>query len=461
MNLFTRLFKPKETKNFPLNVLGSNQTYYYETGNAILPNTALKYYNCISAISTGIDLIAEEIENIHPVIFDKQEKKFLDDKESANDPILKLLNFPNSDVTRSEFFGQIARYFGITGNVFIGATGNINKPPLELLNINPILIRIEKSSVDTFPEKYIFTPDTTKNFVFMREEKNGRLIFISNNEQQQLWHIRGFNTSTGQSGLWARPKLNAIFLEIEQFNNANIHNLSFLEKGMRPSAVITSETDFTQDQRDSIREQFIGSHSGADNAGALFFLDGGKFNVAQLSQNMKDMDFRGLRADMKIDIFNRLKVPLPLVTTENQKFDNMREAKLSLYDNAVLPLLNKILHELTLFLFPRFNRDINRFTLAFDPNDIQVLRERIRISNNEMKDILTKNELRNLENFDDQEGGDILYQPANLVPLGSNPLLQASPITPADKEKRINNLLRDQTLETGERVYPDMAIKKI
>lgn len=456
MDLFTRLFKPKEKKNSSVNVLAPNQTYYYATGNSVFPFTAITYYNCISAISTGIDLIAEEIENIHPVIFDKTEKKIIDD-----DPILDLLNFPNSDVTRSEFFGQIARYFAITGNVFIGATGNINRPPLELLNINPTLIRIEKSDIDTFPEKYIFTPDTTENFVFMRDEKKGRLIFISNNKQQQLWHIRGFNTATGQSGLWARPKLNAIFLEIEQFNNANIHNLSVLEKGARPSAIIGFETNLSQDQRDHLSQQFNVELVGARNAGGIFFADGGKFDVKQLSQNMKDMDFRGLRSDMKIDIYNRLKVPLPLVTTENQKFANMREAKLSLYDNAVLPLLNKILHELTLFLFPRFNRDINRFTLAFDPNDIPVLRERIRLSNNEMKDILTKNEQRNLENFDDQEGGDILYQPANFVPLGSNPLLQASPITPADKQKIINNLLRDQTLETGERVYPDMAIKNI
>jgi len=456
MNLFRNFFKPKKTKSIPLNVFPSNQTYYYATGNSVFPSTAIKYYNCISAISTGIDLIAEEIENIHPVIFDKLEKKIID-----QDPILDLLDFPNSDVTRSEFLGQIARYFSITGNVFIGATGNINRPPLELLNINPILIRIEKSSVDTFPEKYIFTPDTTENFVFMREEKNSRLIFISNNEQQQLWHIRGFNTSTGQSGLWARPKLNAIFLEIEQFNNANIHNLSVLEKGMRPSAFIGFETNLSQDQRDYLSQQFNDEHIGPSNAGGIFFGDGGKFSIAQLSQNMKDMDFRGLRSDMKIDIYNRLKVPLPLVTTENQKFDNMREAKLSLYDNAVLPLLNKILHELTLFLFPRFNRDIKRFTLAFDPNDIQVLRERIRISNNEMKDILTKNEQRNFENFDNQEGGDILYQAANLVPLGSNPLLQSSPITPETKQQMIDDFLLKQIYETGERVYPDMAIKKI
>jgi len=135
MKLFTRLFKPKEKKNSSVNVFSPNQTYYYATGNSVFPSTAIKYYNCISAISTGIDLIAEEIENINPVIFDKLEKKIIDD-----DPILDLLNFPNSDVTRSEFLGQIARYFGITGNVFIGATGNINKPPLVSLNNSKALV---------------------------------------------------------------------------------------------------------------------------------------------------------------------------------------------------------------------------------------------------------------------------------------------------------------------------------
>jgi len=226
-------------------------------------------------------------------------------------------------------------------------------------------------------------------------------------------------------------------------------------------AFVTSETSLTQDQRDSLREQLTQNYASSANAGRIFFADGGKFNVTELSKTMKDMDFRGLREDMKIDVFNRLKVPLPLVTTESQTFVNMREAKLSLYDNAVIPLLNLLLQELTLFLFPRYNLDTSQLMLAFNPLEIQALRQRIREENNEIKDIKTINEQRADEILNSQEGGDVIYQPVNLVPLGTSPLLQASPLTTEAKQKIIDNILLNQILETGERLYPEMAIKKI
>lgn len=469
MNLFTKFFKPKTVqktvqKSLGFNILVPNSAYFSNIGTTILPRKAIQYYDGVASISTAIDLIAEEIENIRILILNKNADKDTD-KFIDKHVLLDLLNHPNSDQTRREFLGQITHNYMITGNAFIGATGDINKPPLELISISPIEITIQGTTKDTFPEKYIYLTPGIGGVTFKRQEdKKNRLIFVSQNSngiEGQLWHIRGFNTETGLNGLWGKSKLNSIFLEIEQIDNANRHNLSFLEKGMRSSAFVTSETSLTQDQRDSLREQLTQNYAGADNAGRIFFADGGKFNVTELSKTMKDMDFRGLREDMKIDVFNRLKVPLPLVTTESQTFVNMREAKLSLYDNAVIPLLNLLLQELTLFLFPRYNLDTSQLMLAFNPLEIQALRQRIREENNEIKDIKTINEQRADEILDEQDGGDVIYQPVNLVPLGTNPLLQVSPLTTADKQKMIDSILLNQILETGERLYPDMAIKKI
>jgi hypothetical protein len=101
----------------------------------------------------------------------------------------------------------------------------------------------------------------------------------------------------------------------------------------------------------------------------------------------------------------------------------METAVLMLYDQSVLPLANTLFAGLSKFLLPRYKLDPKLFKITFNPDSITALMQR-RLNEIEQRvkmNIETKNELRALlPNRDDQKGGDILYQPANLVPLGTD-----------------------------------------
>ena len=116
-------------------------------------------------------------------------------------------------------------------------------------------------------------------------------------------------------------------------------------------------------------------------------------------------------------------VPLPLITTDAQTFDNYKEAKLALFDDAILPLADRVFAGLSAFLLPRYSLDSAKYQLTYDVDQITALVMR---RNNELKllkelDIFSDNEIRGrMSNTEDYEGGDIHYKLANLIPVGED-----------------------------------------
>lgn len=410
---------------------------------------ALNYYSIISSVSTSIDLIGDEFQSIKPLILDKKKKEFI-----LDNPLLNLLNMPNSDQTKTELLGSIVRFYTITGNAFLIATGEINREPLELYSTNPAYIDIQPSSQDQFPEYYMYNSNNI-NIKFSRIEKKGRFRFVNEANGFELWHIRDFNSNYGTQALWGQSRLNSIYLEMNQYLSSNIHNLSVLKEGVRSSGILTCEQKLNQDQYDKLISQLKSDHSGAVNAGKIFLLEGSKFDFKELSKSLKDMDFKDLMKEKEKTIYTRLKIPLPLVSTENQKFDNMFQAKLGLYDNTVIPLIEKIFKELDLFLMPRYNMNPNDFMLWFNIFDVQVLKERelLNIERLAKLNILTINELRALYAREKISGGDILYQPLNLVPLGTTEQISEAALNDSKKMLKLKEALKQIKYQNGNNVY--------
>lgn len=421
----------------------------YGAGYNIQSTLALIYYASVSVVSIAIDKICEEFEVIKPQLLEKKNEKLITDA-----PILDFLNHPNSDETGVQFMGEIGRSYKITGNSFIIATGPINRPPLELFAVKPYYITIQESSIDSFPQSYTYN-SSNQHIVFNRLEEGNRLRFVTDSREQELCHISAYNPGEAEK-LWGLSKLNSTYLEISQYIQSNQHNLNILRQGVRSSGILSYESELTQDQRDNIKGELQSDYAGSNNAGRVFVFDGGKVDFKELSQTLKDMDFKDLKKEIGNTVYVRLDVPLPLVSTDNQKFDNMAVAKLSLYDEAVMPLTDLIYLELSLFLFPRFKIDPNAFTLKYNIWDISVLRERelLNIEKLSKTNFLLINELRAMSGREPVDGGDVLYQPLNLVPLGTSATIvegDAKSVTLKNELKKIKYANGDDVYRVDER----------
>jgi hypothetical protein len=138
------------------------------------------------------------------------------------------------------------------------------------------------------------------------------------------------------------------------------------------------------------------------------------------------------------DLCNIYAVPVQLLNnTESATYNNMKEAKKALYQNCVIPELNKIRDELNRWLVPKFGE---KLFIDFDYSAIPELQE----ENEKVVDQLAKawwvtpNEKRSVMNYgvdDENTALDNYYIPANLLPIETNEMPIPDPIDEVDIEQ--------------------------
>jgi len=209
-----------------------------------------------------------------------------------------------------------------------------------------------------------------------------------------------------------------IYYEIEQYLASSIHNLSILKRGGTLTGTFKTPGLLTQEQRDRLNQQIADQYSGELNSGKYFLAEGG-LDYQPSQQTNKDMEFIQLKAKDEEMVYKALMIPLALMTTAVMTMSNLETAKLDLYDEAILPLVDRIYADLTSFLMPFYDNSEN-LIISYDQNKISALEPR-RMQT--LKDlvglgVLTINELRAKLNYEAlDEGGDAIYAPATDIPI--------------------------------------------
>ena len=176
--------------------------------------------------------------------------------------------------------------------------------------------------------------------------------------------------------------------------------------------------DDFEETKDKVRSQY----GGASQAGEIGVTSGGKLDIKELGTNNKDMDFVNLQTMAKEAVSLQYKVPLPLVTARAMTLDNYREGKLALFDDAVLPLADRIYGGLTNLLMPRYGEDPTETQITYDMDTITALAIR---RNEELKlrrelNLESLNELRSMIGREPAQNGDQILVPATMVPIGTD-----------------------------------------
>ena len=357
---------------------------------------AIEYYNRISVISTCIDLIAEAMAQIHPILKERESGDII-----TNDPITALLARPNKDTSWTNFIIQMATFYLITGNTFMVARGNINYEPVSLDVISPIKIS---------PLVYGFEVQDENMALHRYLDKNGR--YVSDAELSELLHIKRIQPyGIDKARRFGQSKLASSYYEIDLWEAGRIYNRALLHNGVRPSGILLTSDMMADEVYDKMRKA-LASFSGPENSGKVMMLQnlGNEFKFEQMSLNSKDMEFIELSRDAKHSICNRLNVPLPLVTPDASTYNNVENAIFMLYDNAVFPLADVLFDELGRFLLPRYGLSVDDFVLTYDKDEISAVKTRLidQIIKKAGSGLFTTNELRTEAGYPEIDGGNFL-----------------------------------------------------
>lgn len=382
------------------------------------PGSALSLYEDSTAISIPINKVAEAFASIEPVL--KIDGKIIKDHE-----ILDFLRQPSPFFDGVLFQETLAKNYLVTSESYTVALGNVNRPPLEMQPISPRNVSPVEGS-GGYAHKMDISGNTLTG-VYDAELKPKRLRYFNGN-LKELSYMRGYSTKNN-SLLRGQSLLVPASAEARQHILGNKHNVSMLEKGGRLSAVFHFDQDLNVDDFNEVKTRVKEQYGGADNAGEIGVTSGGKLEIKELGVNNKDMDYVKLHKIVQEAIALQYKVPLPLITNAAATFNNYSEAKLALYDDAVLPLADKIYGSLSAFLLPRYKLDPQQVQITYDIDEITALSMR---RNEELKlrkelAIESDNEMRAMIGREPYQGGDQIYKPANLIPVGQDTITNDNP----------------------------------
>lgn len=395
----------------------------------VTPTQAFKWYRSNSALATAVDMIGDSIEQIQPVLK-------IGDELTDTVEIIDLLRQPNGFETLQEFLGKLSRHYLLTKNAFLLAFGNIVRPPLELYSPKPSLIS-GIADTDGYARQYNILSGIGRGDYARDTQKIGQMVkFISQNALRELYPIAGF--SSRSDDVLADSPLEAAALEVRQQIKGKIHNVKLLENGAHPSILVhfkdegLVEPEEARKRAQLLKEQLAGEH----NAGAIATINGPDINVSEFKITNRDMDFAELDRAASQSIYLRYGVPLPLVSNDASTYNNVETAVIIFYERTVLPLYDKLMSGISKMLLPRYGVDAAQARLTYNQDNIKPLQQKMLENLKLRKDmgIETINELREtLPNRDEVEGGDVIYQNANLLPIGTD-LMQENVET--DEEKR-------------------------
>lgn len=411
MGLFDRFFKqeekPTEKKEAPKVMFNKLNAYSSKT-NRRYKDYAKDGYQENAIVHRCIQLISNSASAVKIDVFSGDTK--LDNHE-----LISLLERPNPLQSGVEYFSSLYSYLLISGNSYLLRDTEGFTPPRELYLLRPDRIEI-KANESIIPESYNYVIDGVTRNVYRVDPTTG---------QGQIKQIKLWSPLDDFYGL---SPIMASAYNIDQHNLAGMHNVALLKNGCTPSGMLKFEptdetgmsTQLTDDQRARLLEDLEFRFQGTHNSGRPMLLEG-NFSYQQLGLNPKDMDFLELLNLSAREIALCFGVPAQLIgIPDSQTYSNMETAKLALYEETVIPLLSRVESDLNEYLSPLYDGDIR---IQYDMDSIPAMAEkRKQVYENVVQGvnagILTRNEARDRLGLEEVTGGDDLYIPSNLFPIG-------------------------------------------
>ncbi|MDA9163553.1 phage portal protein [Rickettsiaceae bacterium] len=340
-------------------------------------------HRCISLIASSASHIPWHIykESGH-------NRKLLAEHRAA-----QLLKKPSAEKSGADFFTENISSLLLYGNSYILSSHAEQSQPFELHNIHPNSIEHISTRTKLIAYKYR-AGDIEKTF---RIDPLSRI--------SKILHLRNYNPSDQQNGL---SSLNAAAKPIHLHSKIMDWNKSLLKNAARPSGALIFQDGngyLTDEQFERLQQQFYDNFSGSSNSGKPLILEGG-LKWQETSNAERFEKFIELKDSSARDIAIAFNVPPQLLGINGDNtYSNMQEARLALWEENIIPLLDKYADALSNWLSHWYQEDL---IVDFDRESISVLTKRrenlwSKISS---ANFMTTNEKRSFVGLGPIDGGD-------------------------------------------------------
>jgi len=358
---------------------------------------ALKQYKALtSGIVNDDSLIKANMIKKHALI------------KTEHTPLHDLLDRPNPAQSYATFMTEVIAFGKLTGNRFIYGIGpdtREGKVFNELYALPSHLVEIKSNGIFEPVSKYCMSYGRNQYDI----------------EADDVLHIADFNPDYDGSGshLYGQSPLLSGLRSMTSNNEAVETGLKYLQNQTARGILTSEDESLTPTQAQQLKDAFRRNYQGSHNAGDVIVTPK-KLSWTNFGLSAGDLQLlETYNASIK-DLCNIFSVPAVLLNNmESSTYNNMREAKKALYQNCVIPELDKLRDELNRWLVPLYGENL---FLDFDYNSISELQqeqEKI-VSQLSQSYWLSNNEKRMAMGYGLDEEKEIMNDflvPSNLIPI--------------------------------------------
>ncbi len=319
-------------------------------------------------------------------------------------PILELLNKPNPIQSGKELLEAIYIYRQISGNAYVltvekNTCINTQYPTPKSSAGHFLHDHYIKKSLNGYQpcniidtgvsnyELYCLRPDRVEvisgsNFIpigysYKVDSQIMNYYVDQDSGISPILHIKNFHPMSDWYGL---SSVEAASYSIDQHNQASIWNQSLLQNGGRPSGAIIVKNaegkpaNLSDEQFYRLKDMMNDIISGPQNAGRPLLLEGG-LEWKEMSFSPKDMDHIESKNNSAREIALAFGVPSQLLGIPGDNtYNNLSEARVALWEQTILPLVENTLDSLNRGVVSRFGNDLE---LQYDIDRISALAHRV------------------------------------------------------------------------------------
>lgn len=392
MKFFQRFQRTKSTEvldtsekiaNVIAGILGGQSL----SGVTVNRETAMR----VATVFGCVRVLSESVGMLPCKVYERDGNK----KEVANDHWLHSLFSvePNGYMTPQEFWELLISCLCWEGNFYAYKT-KVRGEVRELLPIHPNLVEAKLTS-DWKP-------------LYRVKFENGKQEEFT---QDDIWHVRIFTTN-GLNGLspigYARESIGLSLSAQEQGSR-------WFKDGVAPSGVLATDQKLTDEAFARLKKE-MAENGGLKNSSKTLIMEMG-LNWKPLSLSAQDLQFLETRNYQNDEICAIFRVPPHMVAKlENATFSNIEHQGISFVTNSLVPYLTRIEQRATVGLLSGSDR--TRYYAKFNTSallrgDTKARYKAYQIGVN--SGFLSPNEVREKEDLNPREGGDIYLTPLNMT----------------------------------------------
>ena len=282
--------------------------------------------------------------------------------ELSQHPLLSLLKSPQVGLSGQSLIEALISQRMISGNAYLLAVGPDEEAPSELHLLRPDRMSVltgknghptaYRHKIGSHMQDYPVHPVTGRSKVL---------------------HLKAFHPLNDYVGL---SPMEAAAYSIDMHNEASKWNQSLMQNSARPSGalVVKGQGDapgrLSEDQYYRIKGQIDEQFSGTANAGRPLLLEGG-LDWKEMSLSPREMDYLNAKHSAARDIALAFGVPPQLLGIPGDNtYANLAEARLALWEQTILPLMEQLTSALNGWLAPYYAGSLE---LKLDTNGISAL----------------------------------------------------------------------------------------